>query len=365
MAQQWILRKGTKRSGFRYVTAGGKPVAAPVRERIEALRIPPGWTDVRVAASSSAAVQAWGFDAKGRKQYRYHDRAVERGQMRKYYRVRRMARDLPRIRAALARDARGRGGLTKRRVAAGVVRLIADGFFRVGNERYAQENKTFGIATLRKRHVTALADRVEFRYVGKKSIEQRQTVCDPETVAFVRALLDTPGPRLFRYQAPDGTWADLTARDVNEYLHDFLGVPYTAKDFRTWGGTLRVATILSDLGAPAGEREARKNVVIALRLVAAELGNTPTVCRQSYVHPLVLARYLDEGTTIAPFLDRGGRAVAKGRRARQPDSAHDPEERALIRFLDRFFPERRRRRDRRRRLRDAAQDRRDDAEEAA
>jgi DNA topoisomerase-1 len=320
-------------------------VAAAARARIEALRIPPAWTDVHVAPSPSAAVQAWGFDAKGRKQYRYHDRAVERGQLRKYYRVRRLARDLPDIRVALDRDLAARS-LDRRHVAAGVVRLISEGFFRVGNERYAEENATFGIATLRKEHVVLHDDRAVFHYVGKKSIEQHQTVCDPTLLEFVRALMLTPGYRLFRWCDDAGEWHDLTARDVNEYLHDLLDVPYTAKDFRTWGGTLRVATILADLGA------ARKNVITAVRLVAAELGNTPTVCRASYVHPLVLARYVDEGTTIAPFLPNGTKPTK---------SAHRPEERALIRFLDKFFPERRqKKRDRRRRARAAAAaDRRD------
>jgi DNA topoisomerase-1 len=350
MAERWILRKGSKRSGFRYVTGAGASVSAPATvARIEALRIPPAWTDVHIAPSSSASIQAWGFDAKGRKQYRYHDRAVERGQLRKYYRVRRLARDLPTIRARLARDMAA-GTLDCRHVAAGVVRLISEGFFRVGNERYAAENATFGIATLRKEHVVLHDDCAVFHYVGKKSIEQQQTICDPALVEFVRALMATPGYRLFRWCDDTGEWQDLTARDVNEYLHTLLGVPYTAKDFRTWGGTLRVATILADLGAPASEREAKKNVIVALRCVAAELGNTPTVCRASYVHPLVIARYMDAGTTIAPFLPNGRRTTKV---------AHRPEERALIRFLDKYFPERRHKtRDRRRRGRDDA-DRRD------
>jgi DNA topoisomerase-1 len=231
-----------------------------------------------------------------------------------------------------------------------VVRLISEGFFRVGNERYAAQNATFGIATLRKEHVTLHDDRAVFHYVGKKSIEQHQTICDPTLLDFVRALMTTPGYRLFRWCDDAGEWHDLTAREVNEYLHTLLGVPYTAKDFRTWGGTLRLATILADLGAPAGEREAKKNVIVALRCVAAELGNTPTVCRASYVHPLVIARYMDARETIAPYVPNGSRP-AKG--------AHRPEEQALIRFLDKYFPERRRhKRDRRRRGRDDA-DRRD------
>jgi DNA topoisomerase I len=355
MPERWILRKGSKRGGFRYVTSAGAPVTAEATlARVEALRIPPAWTDVRVAVSPSASVQAWGFDAKGRKQYRYHDRAVERGQLRKYYRVRRLARDLPRIRARLDADL-ARATLDARHVAAGVVRLISEGFFRVGNERYAEENATFGVATLRKEHVVLHDDRAVFHYVGKKSIEQHQTVCDPALLEFVRALALTPGYRLFRWCDDDGEWRDLTARDVNAYLHELLGVPYTAKDFRTWGGTLRVATILADLGPPPSEREARRNVITALRLVAAELGNTPAVCRASYVHPLVIARYLDEGATIAPL-----GADARPSRSRSAAAmAHRPEERALIRFLDRYFPERRRRRDRRRRSRATAGDRRD------
>jgi DNA topoisomerase-1 len=325
------------------VSASGAPVTAAVRARIEALRIPPAWTDVHVAAAASAAVQAWGFDVKGRKQYRYHDRAVERGALRKYYRVRQMARDLPAIRKQLARDFRG-SAPSKRRVTAGVVRLISEGFFRVGSERYATENKTFGIATMQKRHVSVRGDCLVFSYVGKKSIAQHQTICEPSLTRFVRAMQKIPGRRLFRYEC-DGGWCDLTARDVNAYLHELVGVPYTAKDFRTWGGTLRVATVLSDVGAAASDREATANVALAVRVVAAELGNTPTICRKSYVHPMVIARYLDEGATIDPFLrheDETGRPPRRERRAARPTiGSYHPEERALIDFLDKYFPERR------------------------
>ncbi len=360
MAQQWFLRRGTPRSGFRYVTTGGRPAPATVAARAAALVIPPAWTDVHVSASPSAAVQAWGFDAKGRKQYRYHEKAAERGQLRKFYRVRQMARDLPAIRATVARDLRG-GALTKRRVAAGVVRLIGEALFRVGSERYAEENKTFGVSTLLKRHAQDHGDRVVFDYVGKESVRQHQVVIDPQLVAFVRELLATPGRRLFRYKTAEGHWANLSSRDVNVYMHDVLDVPYSAKDFRTWGGTLRLATILADIGPGKTPRETQKNLVTALRLVAAELGNTPTVARKAYVHPIVVARYLDEGSTIAPFLTRAtvrrasARAAAHGR----GHEGHPPEERALIGFLDKYFPERRhKRRDRRRGARADAADRR-------
>jgi DNA topoisomerase I len=342
MSERWILRKGTNRSGFRFVTPGGRPLAdAATRARIKALSIPPAWTDVHVAPSARAAIQAWGFDSKGRKQYRYHETAVERGSLRKHYRVRQMALDLPLIREAVRRDfsATRRGRFSRERVTAGVVRLISEGFFRVGSERYAKENKTHGIATMAKRHVRVQGDAVHFNYVGKKSVEQWQVVVDRQLAHFVTEQLGTPGARLFRYRTDGGDWADLTARDVNHYLHELVGVPYTAKDFRTWGATLRAATVLAELGPGRTPSEARKNVVTAVRLVAAELGNTPAICRKSYIHPMVLARYEDEGVTIAADLP----ATTPPHR-RRGAWRHAPEERALIRFLDRYFPERRKRR---------------------
>jgi DNA topoisomerase-1 len=308
-----------------------------VLARVERLCVPPGWRDVHVARSARSAVQAWGVDAKGRKQYRYHERAQKRGELRKYYRVRRLALDLPRIRHEVRLHMRERG-LTKRRVAAAVVRLISEGFARVGGERYTKENRTYGVTTLRKAHVTVDGGCVFLSYRGKSGVEQRQVVVDGELAQFVATLERTPGPRLFRYRSADGGWCDLTARDVNDYLRTLVGVPYTAKDFRTWGGTLRMATVLADLAGrepPASERERRRDVTTALRLVAAELGNTPMICRKSYVHPMVIARYLDEGETIAEYM----RPAAH----RTGGFAHAPEERALIKFLERHFPERRRR----------------------
>jgi DNA topoisomerase-1 len=330
----WILRKGSKQRGFRYVRENGAAVPAAVRARIEALRIPPAWTQVHIAQSAQAAVQAWGFDAKGRKQYRYHARSVQRGETRKHYRVRQLGKDLPVIRKRISADFR-RHDWSRDRVAAGVVRLISEKFFRVGSERYAKENGTFGIATMRKKHATVWGKDVLFTYSGKRSIEQRQTVFEPSLARFIGGLLETPGPRLFRYEDGDGRWQDLTARDINEYLRETVGVTYSAKDFRTWGGTLRAATILADIGPAPTPSHAKKNAAMAIRMVAWELGNTPAICRKAYVHPIVIAQYLDEGETIR--VPRGWH--------REPDGdAHAVEERALLRFLDEHFPERRRRR---------------------
>jgi DNA topoisomerase-1 len=336
MAQQWIVRKGTKASGFRYVTSASKPVKRRDHlERIDELRIPPAWTGVHIAASPKPAIQAWGFDARGRKQYKYHARAVEKGSLRKHYRVRQLGTDLPRLRRKLNTDFH-RKGFPQEKICAGIVLLISSSFFRVGSERYERENNTFGITTLRKRHVFVDGDIVIFEYAGKRGIRQRQFIESAETAKFVKSLLGAPGPRLFRYQQ-DGKWLNVDARDVNEYLKEMADFPYTAKDFRTWGGTLRLATILADIGSAPNERARNKNVVAAMRFVAAELGNTPAISRKSYVHPVIIARYLKNGSTIE--LESARRTARRRTRF-----GHAPEEIALISFLDEHFPDRRKER---------------------
>ena len=332
MAQKWIVREGTKPKGFRYKAPSGSVVRDKEQlERIDALRIPPAWKDVHISTNPRAAIQVWGFDARGRKQYKYHPRAVEKGELRKYYRVRQMARDLPALRSRFLRDFRKRG-LTKEKVCAGIVRLISHGFFRVGSDRYEKENNTFGITTMRKSHVTVFGDTVVFEYKGKRSITQRNVVVARDLARFITELLQTPGARLFRFQE-GGKWHDVDSRDVNDYIESVAQFPYTAKDFRTWGGTLRAATVLAELGKGKSPTERKKNVVTAVRLVAAELGNTPAICRKSYVHPVVVMRYLRGGTTIS--LPRNYRHSDNG-------VGHAPEESALITFLDEHFPERRR-----------------------
>jgi DNA topoisomerase-1 len=331
MATTWLRRSGSPRAGFRYVRADGRPIRdRRTLARIDALRVPPAWRDVHIAARADNAIQAWGFDARGRKQYRYHGRAIEQRELRKYHRVRRLAKELPRIRRVLREDAT-RPTLTADTVAATVLRLIGESFFRVGGERYLKENGTYGITTVRKSHVVVERGFVRFNYLGKGSIQQRQIVPNAELSRLVARQLRVPGTRLFRYRS--GTeWRDLVARDVNDYLQRRAG-GFSAKDFRTWGGTLRAATVLAEIGPAKTPGEAKRNVALAMRLVSAELGNTPTICRSSYVHPIVIARYLDEGETIS--LPRTRRvAPDRGR-------AHSPEERALIAFLDRHFPDRR------------------------
>lgn len=336
MAQQWILRKGSKESGFRYVGANGRKVNSEDRDRIDSLRIPPAWKEVHVAVSDRAPVQAWGFDARGRKQYRYHTRAVEKGELAKHYRVRQLASDLPKLRRTL-RDDFGRGDFSRERVCAGVVLLISDVFFRVGSDRYERENNTFGITTLRKSHVKLIDDEVRFSFRGKRSIRQtRMYHPSPRMMAFIRSMMRTPGQRLFRYKER-GKWVNVSARDVNEYIRSLADFPYTAKDFRTWGGTLRMAIVLSELDKGRNETARKKTVAQAVRFVASELHNTPAIARKSYVHPVLITRYVQNGATIE--VRHPSRSAHSEKRFR-----HTPEEKALIDFLAQYFPERRKER---------------------
>jgi len=333
-AEPGLRRRALADGVFRYVDAAGRAVRdAATLHRVRALAIPPAWTDVWICPIKRGHLQATGRDARGRKQYRYHPRAVAKGELRKYYRVRQMARDLPAIRRKVAADSRRRG-FPREKVAAIVVRLIAQGFFRVGSERYVRENNTFGMTTMRKSHVSVYGDNIVFDYVGKRGIRHRQIVVDADLARLIRALLGTPGPRLFRYKGKEG-WRDLDSAEVNDYFRSLTNFPYTVKDLRTWGGTLRAATVLAELGPGNTKTEAKRNVATVLRLVASELGNTPAICRKAYVHPVLIAQYTRRGATIE----------ATSARSRPADPlSHAPEERALIKFLDEYFPERRRKR---------------------
>lgn len=336
MAESWIRRVGgSQRSRFRYVRPDGGAVRdKQTLARIATLRVPPAWRDVHISPQARRAIQAWGFDARDRKQYRYHAHAVATGELRKYHRVRQLAKTLPQIRKALRVQSHHRE-LTADTVSAIALRLISESLFRPGSERYLRENRSYGMTTLRKRHVTFDGDRAVFTFIGKSGKRNRQIVANAELLPLIKRLQRTPGQRLFRYRDGAG-WSDLSAATLIGYLRTDIG-PFAVKDFRTWGGTLRAATVLADLGPPRSEAEAKRNVAVAMRIVSSELGNTPAICRSSYVHPMVLARYLDDGETIV--------VRHTGRRAREIAGvfAHSPEERALIAFLDRHFPERRRR----------------------
>lgn len=322
-------RVGDPDRGFTYLKADGEPLKSKAAlSRIESLVIPPAWTDVEIAADPNAKVQATGYDSERRKQYIYHEDEVKRRERRKYRKLLRFAQDLPRIRQATARHLR-QEGVGRERVLATIVRLMLRGFFRVGSERYAVKNRTFGIATLRKRHLKIEGDDLVFTYAGKHSIDQRTVVADTPLVEVIREIMELPGKRLFRYVDEEGKVRNVTAREVNAYVKEVAGDRYTSKDFRTWGGTVRMASILADLGPAGSRKEAEKAVTMACKLVSAELGNTPAVCRSAYVHPAVLEKYLT-GKTIEPMMRR------ESRRAEAEPPSYYPEEAALMRFLERW-----------------------------
>jgi DNA topoisomerase I len=330
----WWRRVGDAESGFHYIGANGRELtAARTLQRIQALAIPPAWTDVHISPDADRKLQAWGHDQAGRKQYRYSAGHVAAVDMRKWRRVLRVARLMPVLREATNEHLR-RPELDRERVLATVVRLMCRAYLRAGSERYAVENRTFGICTLRKKHVRVLGNNIVFEYAGKRSMDQRQVVADTPLVEVMEELLAQPGQRLFKYHVTGRTYRPVTASAVNRYLREILGEKCTSKDLRTFGGTVRAATILADIGPAKSPAEAKRNVLLACKLVASELGNTPAICRKAYIHPAVLEEYEVAGRTV---LETGGRRLSRRKciEAEEPIGWY-PEEMALMRFLERY-----------------------------
>lgn len=317
--------------GFRYLKVdGGELVSETAIARIERMAIPPAWTDVHIAPDASRKVQAFGWDAAGRKQYRYSQEHEDERDARRWRRVLRFARTLPELREVTNEHLK-RDRLDREKVIATVVRLMGRGYFRVGSERYAVRNKTFGICTLGKRHLKVVGNDLVFTYKGKQRIDQRRVVASTPLVEIIEELTELKGGRLFQYLTPSGKRRPVTASEVNAYLRDVLGEKYTSKDFRTFGGTVRAATILADIGPSTSVKEAARTVVLTCKLVASELGNTPTIARNAYIHPAVLTEYETKGRTIQPLM----RATPRPVTAEAPVEYY-PEEAALIRFLERY-----------------------------
>jgi DNA topoisomerase I len=320
----WTRRGSKKR--FRYFDADGREITDEVTlERIRSLAIPPAWKDVWISPSPRAKLQATGIDAAGRKQYLYHATYREQQEQAKYDKLIRFAERLPLLREAMVRHMELEG-LPLEKVAAIAIRLINLGWFRVGGDRYAKRSRTFGITTLRKGHVRVRGSRLSFRYRGKHSIMVRSAVVDAELAAAMRELLALPGHRLFQYEQPDGTRCNLDQRRLNEYVKEHLGEEFTAKDFRTWGGTLIAAIELAEHGRPENAAEAKRRIAAVMRRVGEKLGNTAAVARSSYVSPAVVEQYL-EGRTIDDFRPRHLRVVG----AR--DVSLDQEEQATLSLL--------------------------------
>jgi DNA topoisomerase I len=332
-----IRRRGRGR-GFEYVddATGERVDEIEVLERIRELAIPPAWTDVWICPYPNGHIQAIGTDAAGRKQYRYHERWRQRRDQEKYDKMLDFARALPKLRRTATKHLR-QDELTRERVLACAVRLLDRGFFRIGGEEYAEENDSYGLATMQKRHVRLGDDGlITFDYPAKNGKRRIQSLVDPEVydvVAELKARRD--GPELLAYRN-DGSWLDVRSPDINEYIKAATGGDFTAKDFRTWSGTVLAAVALAVSGRAAASKTARKLAISrAVHEVAHYLGNTPAVCRASYIDPRVFDRY-QAGVTIGGVIDELGDTEALEAPASQStveaavlDLLEDEESRAL------------------------------------
>jgi DNA topoisomerase I len=286
---------GRKRAGkhFSYIGLDGKPIRNPKElERIKSLGIPPAWTNVWICPRPNGHIQATGRDAKGRKQYRYHPRWREVRDATKYDRIIAFGEALPRIRKQTSHDM-SLSGLPYEKVVATVVQLLDATLIRVGNEEYARENNTFGLTTLRSEHVDVSGSEIEFNFRGKRGKEHTIGVKDRRLAKIVKRCQELPGHELFQYYDDDKVLRTIESDDVNEYLQKITGQNFTAKDFRTWGGTVVATRMLEELGTFESETQAKKNVVQAIKAASTELGNTPAICRKCYVHPGIIDAYMN------------------------------------------------------------------------
>jgi DNA topoisomerase-1 len=279
-------------NGFYYVDAEGKTVRdRETLARVKSLVIPPAWTRVWICTSPKGHLQATGRDARGRKQSRYHPRWREVRDETKYERMMIFGAALPMIRERVEQDL-GMPGLPRPKVLATIVRLMEMTLIRVGNEEYARQNQSYGLTTMRNKHVDVDGSTVTFHFQGKSRVQHTVDITDRRLARIVQRCQDIPGYELFQYVDKDGTHHSVDSADVNEYLRDISGEEFTAKDFRTWAGSVLACEMLWEFEKFESETEAKRNVVQAIKLVAARLGNTPSVCRKCYVHPVVLDCYM-------------------------------------------------------------------------
>jgi DNA topoisomerase I len=320
------IRRVMRSLGFRYVGPSGRTIRdAAELKRIRALAVPPAWTDVWICRDGQGHVQATGRDAKGRKQYRYHARwHACRGET-KFDRMTAFAAALPGIRARTEADL-ARPGLPRDKVLAVVVQLLEKSLIRVGNEEYARQNNSFGLTTLKAKHVDIRGANVRFEFRGKSGIRHTVDVNDRRLARIVKQCRDLPGQDLFQYLDDDRRRCDVTSGDVNAYLKEITGQDFTAKDFRTWAATVLCATALCELRVAESPAKAKKNVLKAIEAVAGMLGNTRAVCRTSYIHPAVTDAYMDGITVQMSGRPARSRSGSKGGLRR--------EEVALVRLLE-------------------------------
>jgi len=314
------LRRKRAGKGVVYYTAEGERVRDPeTLKRIKALAVPPAWTDVWICPHADGHLQATGRDAKGRKQYRYHARWRELRDENKYDRMLDFGRMLPKIRRRTARDL-ARPGLAREKVLATIVRLLETTLIRIGNDEYARNNNSFGLTTMRDNHVKVEGTKIHFRFRGKSGIKHDVDLTDKQLARVVKRCRDLPGQELFQYLDEDGERQSVGSAEVNEYLRRITGSDFTAKDFRTWAGTVLAALALQEFCSFTSQREAKRHIVRAIENVAKRLGNTPSVCRKSYVHPAVIETYL-EGNLLEALQQRAEQELARKLRHLRPEEA--------------------------------------------
>src|ERR1043166_3537739 len=324
-----IQRVGSPKRGFRYKGPGGRKVTAVELQRINQLKIPPAWVDVWINSAAGGTVQAIGRDAAGRSQYLYHASHVRRQDARKFGRVIKFAESLPKMRSTIRTHLR-QPGLGKEPVMASILRILSTCFMRPGSEVYASENGSFGLATLRRKHVKVNGDVVEFDFTGKSGGQQQQKLKDRKVSRIVRNLLKHPSWQVFKYQNGDGEFVKVTRQNINNYIREVMGERFSAKDFRTWAGTLICACALARAGIEPGENKAsrKRKVVAAIKETAETLGNTPAVCRSSYICPEILNSF-EAGKTIDDHFGTLNKLLSyRGQKLH-------PAEKSLLRFMKR------------------------------
>lgn len=316
-----------KRNEFHFLNARGQRIRNPnVVNRIKSLAIPPAWTDVWICPTANGHLQATGRDARGRKQYRYHPRWREVRDDTKFARMIQFARALPRVRQQIERDLK-RKGLSRAKVLAAIVRLLDLCHIRVGNDEYARTNKSYGLTTIRDHHATVRGSRVTLRFKGKAAREHTIDIEDRQLAKIVNHCQDLPGQELFQWVDESGQVRDVKSDDVNQYLRDISRADFTAKDFRTWAGTVWAARELCGTGKANTRKQMKKAIGQAVVLVAAKLGNTPAICRKCYVHPAIFESY-QNGTMVEHMPNRGN-----GEAKVVPKTKLAPDEKCVLQLL--------------------------------
>ncbi len=326
--RNWWQRKGGKAKGFSYVDrTGGKITDEKHLERIKSLVIPPAWKHVRISPAASSSLQAIGMDTTGRIQYLYHAKFSEKQQQKKFAKIEKFGEFLPRLRQ-ITNEHLDLEGFPREKVLAVMVRLINSLYIRVGTEKSVKNYKTYGITTLQNRHLEiGRKGELIFNFVGKHHIKHRKILVDAELSAIMKALKNLGGARkLFHYLDETGKPRSIKPTDINSYLKNATAPEYSAKDFRTWGGTLLAALELAETGAAQDDKTLKKNILKAVKKVSEHLGNTPTVCRGSYVHPKVIKSY-ENGITLDEFQPK------KKRRINRTQFEYEPEELALMKLF--------------------------------